>query len=49
MNVIILKGVHLGEGCIIQAGSLDHKEVPPYKIAGDIQQKCLVLEIWTII
>ncbi len=34
MNVILLRGVHLGEGCIIQAGSVVCKDIPPYAIAG---------------
>lgn len=33
-GVIILGGVHLGEGCIIQAGSVVVKDIPPYAIAG---------------
>lgn len=33
-NVIILGGVTIGEGAIIQAGSVVCKDVPPYAIAG---------------
>lgn len=33
-RVIILGGVELGEGCIIQAGSVVVKDIPPYAIAG---------------
>lgn len=33
-RVIILGGVTLGEGCIIQAGSVVTKSVPKYAIAG---------------
>lgn len=34
MNVQILPGTHIGEGAIIQAGSVVHGEVPPLAIAG---------------
>lgn len=33
-NVIILGGVNIGEGAIIQAGSVVCNDVPPYAIAG---------------
>lgn len=33
-NVIILGGVTIGEGCIIQAGSVVCKSIPDYSIAG---------------
>lgn len=33
-NVIILPGTHIGEGAIIQAGSVVHGEIPPFAIAG---------------
>ncbi len=33
-NVIILGGVTIGEGAIIQAGSVVVKDIPPYAIAG---------------
>lgn len=31
-NVMILKGVHIGRGCVIGAGSIVTKNVPPYTI-----------------
>lgn len=34
MNVLILPGTHIGEGAIIQAGSVVHGEIPPLAIAG---------------
>lgn len=33
-HVIILGGVHIGEGAIIQAGAVVVKDVPPYAIVG---------------
>ena len=34
MNVLLLPGTHIGEGAIIQAGSVVHGEIPPLAIAG---------------
>lgn len=34
MNVTCLPGTHIGEGAIIQAGSVVHGEIPPLAIAG---------------
>lgn len=31
-GAIIMNGVHLGEGCVIGAGSVVTKDVPPYTI-----------------
>ena len=31
-GVVVLPGVHFGEGCIIGAGSVVTKDVPPYKV-----------------
>lgn len=33
-QVMLLLGAHIGEGSIIQAGSVVHGEIPPYSIAG---------------
>lgn len=33
-NVIILKGVHIGEGSIIGAGSVVTRDVPPFSVVG---------------
>ena len=40
-GAIILKGVRIGEGAIIAAGSLINKDVPPYSIVGGIPGKVL--------
>ena len=34
INVLVLPGTKIGEGAIIQAGSVVHGEIPPYAIAG---------------
>lgn len=34
MNVIVLRGVKIGEGAIIQAGNVVVKDIPPLTIAG---------------
>lgn len=36
-NATILKGVTLSKGCIVAAGSLVNKSVPPYTIVGGYQ------------
>lgn len=37
----ILKGVRLGRGCIVAAGAIVTKSVPPYSIAGGLPAKVL--------
>ena len=34
MNVMLLPGTHIGEGAIIQMGSVVHGDIPPCAIAG---------------
>lgn len=41
MNVTILKGVTIGRGAIIAAGSVVNKSIPPYCIAGGVPAKVL--------
>ena len=41
MNVTILKGVTIGFGSIIAAGSVVNKSVPPYSVVGGIPAKVL--------
>ena len=40
-NVTILKGVTIGEGAVVAAGSVVTKDVPPYKIVGGVPAKIL--------
>ena len=35
-NVIILAGVHIGDGAVIAAGAVVSKDVPPYAIVGGV-------------
>jgi len=32
VGVVVLPGVHFGEGCVVGAGSVVTKDVPPYKV-----------------
>ena len=41
MNSVILKGVHIGEGAIIAAGSVVNKDVPPHCLAGGVPAKII--------
>lgn len=41
MNAIILKGVHIGDGCVIGAGSIITKDVPPYSIVTNTIKLCI--------
>lgn len=40
-NVTILKGVRIGKGAIIAAGSVVNKDVPPYACVGGVPAKIL--------
>jgi acetyltransferase-like isoleucine patch superfamily enzyme len=40
-GAIILKGVHLGRGCIVAAGALVNKSVPPYAIVAGVPAKVI--------
>ena len=41
VNTIILKGVTIGEGAVISAGSVVTKDIPPYQIWGGVPAKFL--------
>jgi len=41
MNVTILKGVTIGRGAVIAAGTVVNKNIPPYSICGGIPGKVL--------
>ncbi|MDJ0304947.1 DapH/DapD/GlmU-related protein [Dehalobacter sp.] len=40
-NSVILKGIHVGRGSVIAAGSVVTKDVPPYTFVGGIPAKVL--------
>lgn len=42
-NSTILKGVNIGEGSIIAAGSVVTKDVPPYSIVGGVPAKVITM------
>lgn len=37
----IMSGVHIGQGCIVAAGSLVTKDTPPYSIVGGVPAKVI--------
>jgi len=39
VGVTVLPGVHFGEGCIVAAGSVVTKDVPPYKVVMGVPAK----------
>ena len=38
---MILPGVHIGDGCIIGAGAVVTKDVPPYTVAAGVPARVL--------
>ena len=45
MNVIVLKGVTIGEGAIVAAGSVVNKDVPPHCLVGGVPAKVIKTEV----
>lgn len=41
MNVIVLKGVTIGEGAVVAAGSVVNKDVPPYCMVAGVPAKVI--------
>lgn len=41
VNVVILPGVTIGEGCVIGAGAVVTKDVPPYSVVGGVPAKVI--------
>lgn len=46
-NVTILKGVHIGRGAIVAAGSVVTHSLPPYCVGGGVPAKCLKFR-WSV-
>lgn len=40
-RVIILQGVQIGDGCIIGAGAVVTKDIPPYSVAGGVPARVI--------
>ena len=40
-KVVILDGVTIGDGCVIAAGAVVNKDVPPYSVVGGVPAKIL--------
>lgn len=46
MNAIILKGVNLGKGCIVAAGAIVTKNVPPHTLVGGVPAKVIKTNVF---
>lgn len=40
-NVVVLKGVRIGDGCVVAAGAVVTKDLPPYSIAAGLPARVL--------
>lgn len=40
-RVMIMPGVHIGNGCVIGAGAVVTKDIPPYSVAGGVPARVL--------
>lgn len=40
-NVVVLKGVHVGDGCVVAAGAVVTQDLPPYSIAAGLPARVL--------
>ncbi len=41
LRATVLKGVHLGEGCVIGCGAIVTKDVPPYTVVGGVPARVI--------
>lgn len=40
-RVMVMSGVHIGDGCIIAAGAVVTKDIPPFSVAGGVPAKVI--------
>ena len=40
-NVVVLKGVHIGDGCVVAAGAVVTRALPPYSVAAGLPARVL--------
>lgn len=45
MNVIVLKGVTIGDGAVVAAGSMVNKDVPPHCLAAGVPAKVIKTDV----
>lgn len=45
MNVIVLKGVTIGEGAVVSAGSVVTKDVPPHSLVAGVPAKVVKTDV----
>lgn len=45
MNVIVLKGVTIGEGAVVAASSLVNKDVPPHCLVAGVPAKVMKTDV----
>lgn len=40
-NVVVLRGVHVGDGAVLAAGAIVNEDVPPYAVVGGVPAKII--------
>ncbi len=40
-NVVVLRGVHVGDGAVLAAGAIVNKDIPPFAVAGGVPAKVI--------
>lgn len=45
MNVMVLKGVTIGEGAVVAAGSLVNRDVPPHSLVAGVPAKVMKTDV----
>lgn len=47
-RVIIMPGVTIGDGCVIGAGAVVTKDIPPYSVAGGVPAKVIKSRLYSV-